>query len=47
MEIAISTSNNSSKNTMPELMALKLYHSAKEVQATSPNIKIKIERADT
>ena len=32
---------------MPELMALKLYHSVKEVLQTPPSIKIHIEKKYT
>ena len=38
MEVVITKSIE--RNTMPELMALKLHHSAKEGQATSPNMNI-------
>ena len=35
------------KNTMPELMALKLLILVRRVLQTSPNIKIQIEKKDT
>ena len=38
MDVVIPKSKNLIRSTMPELIALKLYHSAKEGHATSPNI---------
>ena len=46
MEVVI-TKSALKRNTMPELMALKLLVLARRVLQTSPNIKIKNEKTDT
>ena len=47
MEVVITKSKKPDKNTMPELMALKLLALARRVLRTSPNIKIQIEKTVT
>ena len=47
MEVVITKYKSLIRNTMPELMALKLLALARRVLRTSPNIKIQIENKDT
>ena len=47
MEVVLTKSKKPDKNTMPELMALKLLALVGRVLQTSPNIEIHIEKKDT
>ena len=47
MEVVKTKSKKPGKNTMPELMALKLLALARRVLRTSQHIQIQIEKKDT
>ena len=47
MEVVLTKSKKPDKNTMPELMALKLLALVRRVLRTLPNIKIQIEKTGT